>query len=383
MYGLTGMPQGAAVAIDDLLDNCARVKAGDEVVIMAHMDGMYGGDNLVDPQVVAWIQAALQHRGANTSILWIDEVPKVHAWRVPPLMLAALKACDVFINHSFDLNIEEFKIIQETATECNTTLVRNFATTPGALCSVWAQTPHRLLSEIRFQSCKFFKAGLPYQITDENGTHLEGTIAPPSHPRFPVYQRRRWDGPGYHPFPEYIFPPINIKDTSGVVVFDRMLSWWSRYIGISPFFDDYIRLSVEKGRIAKIEGGREADALKRFLKSMEDRLGDSVYGFPEAHAGIHPNPFVGPHQLANPLHRRLVEHSGTNCIHLHIGAPWPSEKYPYWLHITADILDATWRVGENLVIDRGHQTALDDPAVLEVADQYPDRPGLVSSPKNY
>ena len=61
---------------------------------------------------------------------------------------------------------------------------------------------------------------------------------------------------------------------------------------------------------------------------------------------------------------------------MHIGAPWPSEKYPYWLHITADILDATWRVGDKLVLDRGYQTALDDPAVLEVAAKYPDRPGL-------
>jgi hypothetical protein len=378
-----GIPRGAAIAIDDLLDNCARVKAGDEVVLLAHIDGLYGGDNLVDPQVIAWLQAAIQRRDANASILWIDEVPKMHAWRVPPVFMAALKACDVFINHSFDLTIEEQKIIQETATEFNTTLVRNFATTPELLNSVWAQTPHKLISEIRYQSCKVFEAGLPYEITDDNGTSLEGTIAPPNHPRFPTYMRRRWDGPGYHPFPEWIFPPINISDTSGTLVFDRMLSWWSRYIGISPFFKDFIRLTIEKGRITRIEGGEEADALKRFLKSMEGRLGDAVYGFPEAHAGVHPNPEVGPHQLSNPLHRRIVEHSGTNCIHMHIGAPWPNEKYPYWLHITADILNATWRVGDKPVLDRGYQTALDDPAVQEVAAKNPDRPGLSPWPKSF
>jgi hypothetical protein len=68
---------------------------------------------------------------------------------------------------------------------------------------------------------------------------------------------------------------------------------------------------------------------------------------------------------------------------MHIGAPWPCEKYPYWMHITADILDATWRVGDTLVLDRGFQTALEDPAVLEVAAQYPDRPGLNPWPKNF
>ncbi|MBW1769068.1 MAG: hypothetical protein JRJ65_18725, partial [Deltaproteobacteria bacterium] len=82
-----GIPRGAAIAIDDLLDNCARVKAGDEVVLLAHIDGLYGGDNLVDPQVIAWLQAAIQRRDANASILWIDEVPKMHAWRVPPVFM--------------------------------------------------------------------------------------------------------------------------------------------------------------------------------------------------------------------------------------------------------------------------------------------------------
>ena len=38
---------------------------------------------------------------------------------------------------------------------------------------------------------------------------LLGTIAPPSHPRVLEYMRRRRDGPGHHPFPEWAFPPIN------------------------------------------------------------------------------------------------------------------------------------------------------------------------------
>jgi hypothetical protein len=37
---------------------------------------------------------------------------------------------------------------------------------------------------------------------------------------------------------------------------------------------------------------------------------------------------------------------------------------------------ATWRVGETLVHDQGHLTALDHPEVLAVAAKYPGRPGL-------
>ena len=43
-----GIPKGAAVAINDLLDHCAKIQPGQEVVLLAHIDGLYGGDNLVD-----------------------------------------------------------------------------------------------------------------------------------------------------------------------------------------------------------------------------------------------------------------------------------------------------------------------------------------------
>jgi hypothetical protein len=379
-----GTTRGAAIAINDLLDNCLEVKPGDEVVIASHVDGMYGGDNLVDPQAVAWIQAAIQARDANPSILWIDEPAKMHHWRVPPVFMAALKACKVFINNSFDLTIEELKIIQETATEYGVTLGRNYATTPGLLNSPWVQTPYELVSEIRHQACiPFGKGGMPYEITDDKGTQIKGMVAPPNHPRFPTYTRRRNEGPGYRPFPEWVFPPINVTDTSGTIVFDRMLSWWSRYIGISPVFKDPIRLTIKDSKITKIEGGEEAAALRRFLKTMEPKLGQDAYNFPEIHSGVHPQAVVAPQQCSHPLIRRVVDHSDACNIHFHIGAPWPRPEYPYWLHITGDLRTATWKVGDHLIHDRGHLTALDHPKVKTIAEKYPDRPGLTPWPKSF
>lgn len=379
-----GITRGAAVAINDLLDNCLEVKPGDEVVIASHVDGMYGGDNLVDPQAVAWIQAAIQARDANPSILWIDEPAKMHHWRVPPVFMAALKACKVFINNSFDLTIEELKIIQETATEYGVTLGRNYATTPGLLNSPWVQTPYELVSEIRYQaSVPFGKGGMPYEITDDNGTQIKGMVAPPNHPRFPTYTRRRNEGPGYRPFPEWVFPPINVIDTSGTIVFDRMLSWWSRYIGISPVFKDPIHLTIEKNKITRIEGGEEAIVLRRFLKTMEPKLSQDAYNFPEIHSGVHPQAVVFPQQCNHPLIRRVVDHSDACNIHFHIGAPWPRPEYPYWLHITGDLRTATWKVGDHLIHDRGHMTALDHPKVKAIAEKHPDRPGLTPWPRSF
>ncbi len=379
-----GITKGASMAIADLLDNCCQVKAGQEVVIASHFDGLQGGDNLVDTQSVAWIQAAIQARGANPTVIWFDEPAKIHKWRVPPVFLAAERACDVFISNSFDLTIEELKIIQETATEYGVTLCRNYATTVGLLNSPWVQTPYELVTEIRYEAAKAFASGgMPYLIEDDNGTHIEGTILPPSHPRFPTYTRYRADGAGYRPFPEWVFPPINVGNTNGVVVFDRMLSWWSRYIGIPPVFKDPIVLTIKDGKITKIEGKYEADALKRFIKEMESVLGQDAYNMGEIHCGVHPCAIVAPQQCSHPLVQRVVDHSESCCIHIHIGAPWPRKEYPYWVHITGDLRNATWKVGDTLVHDRGHMTALDSPRIKEIGAKYPDRPGLGFWPRSF
>src|SRR3989304_1890720 len=107
MSTASGIPKAAAVAINDMLDHCAKVRPGQEGLILAHRDGLYGGDNLVDEEAISWIQTAVQLRGANPSVLWIDEIAKPHAWRFPPVVKAALSACDVFINNSFDIVTEE------------------------------------------------------------------------------------------------------------------------------------------------------------------------------------------------------------------------------------------------------------------------------------
>jgi len=360
-----------------MLDNCARVKPGQEVLLLAHIDGLHGGDNAVDPVGVSWIQSLVKSRGAHASILWIDEPAKAHAWRLPSVVKSAYRGCDVFINHSFDIVTEENLEFRELIAEGKIPMVRNFATTAPLLCSDWALTPYELVSEIRHQSSLAIKDGARWQISDDNGTFLEGTVRP--QPKYPVgmpYSSRREEAGYYFPWPEWVHPPIGVDDTSGTFVFDSMLSWWSRYIGISPYFARPIELSIEDCRVTKIQGGEEAEALRRFLHAMRERLGDAVYDFNCLHFGVHPQAHIAEHQCPNVLHRRIIDHSHTSNIHVHIGAPPATPEYPYWMHCTGDIRKATFRVGDALVHDRGRLTALDSPEVKAIADKYPDRPGL-------
>ena len=197
------------------------------------------------------------------------------------------------------------------------------------------------------------------------------------------YSSRREDAGYYFPWPEWVHPPVNIAGTSGVFIFDCMLSWWSRYIGISPYFGRPVRLTIENNRITKIEGGDEAEALNRFLASMRERVGEGVFDFNTFHFGVHPQAIVAPHQCPNILHRRIIEHSHSSNLHVHIGAPPSIESYPYWMHCTGDIRRPTLKVGEEQVYDRGRLTALDDPAVRAIAGEYPGRPGLAPEPRSF
>jgi hypothetical protein len=372
-------PPGAAVAVADLLDECANIESGQEVLIVAYTDGLRGGDNLVDEPTIEWIREGVRDRGARATILWADEEVKAHEWRFPPIVKSAMAASDVMINNTLDLSFEDLLEFKRFTWEKKKLMVRNFATTASLLGTDWARTPHRLVNEIRYQAATMVKAGERFLLTDPNGTHLEGTVLPAyhrDHPWFTTYAVRREEVGYYRPWPEWMHPPINVSGAHGVFVFDRTLSWWSRYVGVPPFFDKPIRLIIEDNRILAIEGDEEAEALRRFLSFLEQRTGNRADNFDVIQFGVHPNASVSEEECPSILHRRLIEHAHTSNIHVHIGGPELTPDYPYWAHITGDIRNATFTIGDSVVHQDGRLTVLDHPAVKKVATEYPGRPGL-------
>ena len=39
-----GIPKGAITAINDMLDHCAKIQHAEEVLLLAQIDGLYGGN---------------------------------------------------------------------------------------------------------------------------------------------------------------------------------------------------------------------------------------------------------------------------------------------------------------------------------------------------
>lgn len=382
-------PERAVVFIDEMLDLCAKVQPGHEVLILAHSDGLTPGSaNEVDPQVIDWIQAAVKVRGANPTVLWIDEPDRpVGDWPVPPVLKAAIAASDVLISHSLHFNVEDLFEFRKWGNAHKVVQVRNFATTAKMMVSDWAYTPFELVAEIRYRMAQEFKVGLPWTLTHGNGTHLEGTVAwggAPDHPT-QSYAFYRTDD-FYRPFPDWVTPPIMHGGVTGVMIVDRGYSWWTRFIGIDPWFEEPMRIEVENGMITALTGGREAELTTAFIKEhLEPQVGEKAWMFTRMHAGIHPNAHLSETECPNVMHRRMVDQAWSKVIHMHIGhgiKPDEVDPFPYGLHITGDIENATWEVDGKVLIDRGRNMLFDDPDIRALVRKYPGRPALGRSGEN-
>lgn len=394
-----GIPEAAMITLTDLVDNVLGVDEyaggnkperkkpligpGKEVLIIAHKDGLYGGENLIDEETVSWLSTVITSRGSRCSILWVDDPQKPHEWRYPPVVKAAIAGADVIINATFQMAVEEIAEFRNHIEEVDTWMVRLFPLTKELLMTEWAQTPYELTKMMRHQASNAF-IGEPddefeFVMTDPNGTHITGnTIQPKPRPGVPGHGYNSWrrDASHYLPVPEWVHPPINCKNVNGKFVFNSMLSWWSPVIGIDPEWETPVEIEVVDCKMVDFKGGLEARKLVSFFKKMEQKVGPNIYLFDTFHFGIHPNAHVAKYQCPHDLYRRIIDHMHTCNLHFHLGSAGACEGYPYYPHITGDIREADLVVNGTQVYDKGWLCCQDDPEVRRIAAKYPGRPGI-------
>ena len=409
-----GIPQEAWEFLSDMVDNCIDMNdSRKEVVILVHKNGLYGGDDLVDEEAISWVSTAFTVRGHRSTILWLDEPQLVHEWRYPPIVKAAVEQADILVNTTWQMPIEEIADFRDHLEvshkddpnrvgnphfplrtskspykdrDAGTWMVRLFPVTAPLLMSEWARTPYELVNMIRHISSEPFMkldTATEFVMTDTNGTSLTGkTINPTKREGIPgmPYDSWRKDSSHYLPVPEWVHPPINCTDVEGVLYFTEMLPWWSKYIGIDPYWHDPIKITVEKSRMVGIEGGVEARKLYAFLQEMETKVGDKIWLFDTFHFGINPNAHVHYYQCPHDIYRRTIEHSDCSNVHWHVGSAGGRPGYYFYPHITADIRHTTLKVGNTYVYKDGWLCCQDDPRLVEIMKKYPGRPGIPVNP---
>jgi hypothetical protein len=375
--------RAAAQAIDNLLDDCAAVERDQHVVILAAIDGLYGGTNVVDETAIGWLQEGVQARGAYATVMWIDlpvrrnviwpDIPTTKSvWQIPRPVKSVMRGADLLISNVLDFSTEEeLKEWPDLLAETKVPFVRNMATTTGLLSSAWARTPHKFVSELRLRTAELICPKARWELTNPNGTHLEGIVGPPPGGTYTEARGRRT------PFPEGIYPAINPINMHGELVFDRMLPTWARDIGVPQRFERPVTVTITENYISKFDGGAEAKILQSFYTELAKVLGeDHAYEMRAPHGGIHPAARIRPSLCPNEEYREFLHSFHPSSIHLHLGNHRYNDDFPYCLHAAPELRGSTLKVDGKVLHDGDQLGAMGHPSVVTMAAQYQDRPAL-------
>jgi hypothetical protein len=105
------IPKQAAIAVGDLVDNCAKVKPGMNVLLV-YNDGVYGGVNIVDWRFWLHWRSAESADATGFAISrigrwFIGAMADPGAWHFSPIVAGAMKSADCIISNAVDLTFEE------------------------------------------------------------------------------------------------------------------------------------------------------------------------------------------------------------------------------------------------------------------------------------
>jgi len=357
--------------VDDMLINCGHVEAGQKVLIVAALDGLAGGHNIVDRETVELIFNGAQRIRAFPAVLWMDMTQSNPQWNgVPSILENALKGTDIVVALAQDLSWEENTDFRDLLRAIKVPVLRNMATTVGMLSSPWGQLPYEIAAQIRFAIGSHMKDGATFKITHKNGTHLEGSISLPGKTStFKTFTQMRATDL-YRPFPEGVYVPMSAATVDGELVFDSMMPSAAYYMGVPYRFADKIKLTIRDRYVRRIEGGAEAKALDSFLAAASKEFGEDVYNASGFHGGVHPYATLSADDCRNALYREFVEHHHISSLHFHVANRVKRKDIPHRLQFTSEVRGTDFQIDGVDILRGGKSRILEDRSVLDVASRY-------------
>lgn len=306
-----------------LVGMCGGVKKGENVSIITDMMTL---------NVAKVLAGASLAKEAKEVTIFIMEPRKAHGIEPPKPIAAAMKNSDVIF-------IPTFKSIAHTeatqrAKENGVRVITIAEVTDDMLISGGIEANFEQQAGVTTKIANMLTEAKKAELSTKKGTmlflNLEGRKG-----RAITGLATQPGGYASPPNIEASIAPIE-EDTNGVIVVDGSISG----IGVvsSP-----VKITFEKGRAVKIEGGAEADKLKSTLASAGD---PNVYFAAEFGLGL--NPFCTPKGL-------LLEDEGTlGSSHIALGSNADfGGKLRTPLHIDNIMCNATVKLDGNLVFEDG------------------------------
>lgn len=333
-----------------------RIKEGEKVLVWTDRSGQ------VDEDILECFIRAIEEAKAE----WVVISTKVTNPRfkepLPVALKAALDKADALISlleleNAATVHTPHISSLFPKPHFRNTAVI---ALSADLMASEWARFPPELFWAIYRKVKERAEAGKDstFRLTDENGTNLTGILKYEYGFKY-VEPPKKWQ---FFPGGEMAENPAN--PVNGEIVFEVLE-------GFAGLLKEPVLMKVEEKRITHIEGGPEADWLKELMKRHEK----SNY-LCEVAIGTHPKAPISRGLETKAADTILLRHSGT--YHCGLGVWGTDTCSPARLHWDGGGLKPTFTVGNQLIVDKGRLTALDDPEIRKLARKYGDPDKLLA-----
>jgi len=393
MIQITDLIEGAR----NCVDNVARVKPGEQVLILA--------DTTNDPDVINAYRIAAEVAGAEVSVLTLKSkiagagpdaiLREGYFVQWPEIAWHAMIHADVCLNlsgyvevHSlFGCAFEHVKEFMDLRRNYGTRLVRVQISVKETLASAYARFPEPLLQFIGawayrqvFEATGNDTLSADVRLVDPQGTDL-------SVKGFGFITDWRFEGEKEETTPWWDFGSYNVglqpakpePNAEGVIVSSAL------HTGPVP----EMRIAVEGGRAVHIEGGGSVGVnwMRDWEKNKHirsDKRAFSAHKEPgvnwleEIMYATHPKAFMVGRRYqylgAEADHGWFTGSRRAGTIHLAFGGGVGKE----YKHRDVENFAPTLTINDTTIIDRGRLTILDEPEVREEASKYGDPDELLS-----
>jgi hypothetical protein len=344
---VTGAPpdaleqSGRDIAIENLLLNCAKLRAGTSVLFVNENESESANRATVEA-----IEARARALGAEVRSMWIDHVPGPED--MPAEVLDAVAASDVAV---FTHNMGG--LLRLRPVPGNGLVVHNYAGTDEIMDSPWTRVPYGLWERISGTIAREFAAAHEWRITDDRGTDLRGTI-PEAERAAPAQS----DGFTVSTFPIGTHRPTSAATMSGTLVLEWLVSSANHDVGEGFRLDSPVTAHVKDGRIVDLQGtSSDVARVREQLEHAAKVTGKDPYVLSSWHGGVNPQAFTAWSDVSDLSRWQTLVHNNPRMLHFHVvGEDTPGE-------ISLPIVDATVTFDGAVFWERGRFALLDAPAV--------------------
>lgn len=345
-YSYFDTPTSAPLGIVELMPGArnlmeyAGVTAGEKVLILT--------EHTVDPVVIQALAAAAGYRGANVHILSVEPFSPGGWDRENPgpasIAEAAHGRADVVISCTWWAEVHCQPLFFSQVAQKSARFVSLHMAATAACLNTGARLPPEVYYAILRRAHEIMGSGEDIRLTTPQGTDLTFsgiTLTPDDGPLTPG---------GWRPFP-YGGANFYPSNSEGVFVVED-----STVTGVP---EEPVVITMENNHVAKIEGGRGAEQIRRYGPN----------GYYMRHALLGLNPKV---RLAGGSVFEREKHAGAFYLGIdgltEEGVADPSQ--PGYAHCDCQFDCPTLTVGDTVLVKDGRLLILDEPEIREVAARF-------------